>query len=145
MLESLHAERVSRLGLILIIGGIGLGGCTYLTKGEAEFDLFITERGAASWYGREFHARPTASGEAYDMYALTAAHRSLPLGSVVRVTNVANGRQVVVKINDRGPYRRGRILDLSYGAAEVLHVVEKGVTTVQVEVVGQPWPKPIIC
>jgi rare lipoprotein A len=80
------------------------------------------EHGIASWYGRPFHGRRTASGEVYDMHALTAAHRTLPLRSYVRVRNPANGREVVVRVNDRGPFVRGRVIDLSYAAARRLGI-----------------------
>ena len=80
-------------------------------------DRAYTERGLASWYGRKFHGRPTASGEAYDMYAMTAAHPTMPIPSYARVRNPANGREVIVRINDRGPFHRGRVIDLSYTAA----------------------------
>jgi len=93
--------------------------------------------GRASWYGEPHHGRPTASGEIFDMHHLTAAHPSLPLGTRLLVTNVANGRSVVVRVNDRGPYRRGRILDLSYAAARALHAVEAGVINVRVAVVDR--------
>lgn len=91
--------------------------------------------GKASWYGRYFHGRPTASGEPYDMYALTAAHLTLPLGTYVRVTNLRNGRSAVVRINDRGPYIAGRIIDLSYGAARLLDMENEGIQSVRLEVV----------
>jgi len=90
--------------------------------------------GLASWYGRDFQGRPTASGELFDMYAYTAAHRDLPFGTRVRVTNEANGRSVVVRINDRGPWVEGRILDLSYAAAKQLGMIEAGVVRVRLEV-----------
>ncbi|WP_062082261.1 septal ring lytic transglycosylase RlpA family protein [Caballeronia udeis] len=91
------------------------------------------QQGRASWYGRGFHGRKTASGERYDMHALTAAHRTLPLASWVRVTNEANHKTVVVKINDRGPYARGRVIDLSYAAAAVLGMRGAGVGKVKIE------------
>ena len=84
------------------------------------------EVGTASWYGEYFDGKPTASGEDYDMYDMTAAHPTLPLGSYVRVTNLRNGRAVVVKVNDRGPIVQGRIIDLSYGAARALEFQERG-------------------
>jgi rare lipoprotein A len=93
--------------------------------------------GQASWYGEPHHGRRTASGETFDMHRLTAAHPTLPLGTRLLVTNVANGRSVVVRVNDRGPYRRGRILDLSYAAAHALHAVEAGVITVRVALVDR--------
>ncbi|KNE76244.1 Rare lipoprotein A [Candidatus Burkholderia crenata] len=90
------------------------------------------QQGRASWYGRGFHGRKTASGESYDMHALTAAHRTLPLASWVRVTNEANHKTVVVKINDRGPYARGHVIDLSYAAAAVLGMRGAGVGKVKI-------------
>jgi rare lipoprotein A len=95
-------------------------------------DRPFTERGLASWYGRKFHGRPTASGEVYDMYAMTAAHPTMPLPSYARVRNPANGREVVVRVNDRGPFHPGRIIDLSYTAALKLDLL-RGVAPVEVE------------
>ena len=92
----------------------------------------LSEQGLASWYGRKFHGRRTASGELYNMYAMSAAHRTLPLPSYVRVSNPANGRTVIVRVNDRGPFIKGRIIDLSYTAALKLGALG-GVTAVQVE------------
>ncbi|MFT4063480.1 septal ring lytic transglycosylase RlpA family protein [Paraburkholderia sp.] len=91
------------------------------------------QTGRASWYGRFFHGRRTANGERYDMHALTAAHRTLPLGSYVRVTNPANSRSVIVRINDRGPYARGRVIDLSMAAAAVLDMRHSGTAKVTIE------------
>ncbi len=93
-------------------------------------DASLSEHGLASWYGRKFHGRRTASGEVYDMYAMTAAHRTLPLPSYVRVSNPANGRSVIVRVNDRGPFTKGRVIDLSYTAAQKLGVF--GVAMVEV-------------
>ena len=129
-----------KLVLIVAAGSLGLGACTCLTQGQAEFDVGIKQRGQASWYGKYFHGLQTASGEIYDMHAMTAAHRTLPLGTVVRVFNVMNGKHVVVRINDRGPYKKGRILDLSYGAAKELHMADRGVAPVHLEVVGDQKP-----
>jgi len=97
-------------------------------------DSFYVERGVASWYGREFHGNPTASGEIYNMYDMTAAHRSLPFGTQVMVTNLTNGKSVIVRINDRGPFIKGRIIDLSYAAAHMLDMVDVGVVPVKIEV-----------
>lgn len=91
------------------------------------------ERGHASWYGRRFHGNPTSIGEPYDMFAMTAAHPTLPIPSYVRVTNLANGRTVVVRVNDRGPFLRGRLIDLSYAAAYKLGYVNAGSASVEVE------------
>ncbi|MDH4275664.1 MAG: septal ring lytic transglycosylase RlpA family protein [Gammaproteobacteria bacterium] len=90
-----------------------------------------TEQGTASWYGEDFHGKRTSSGEPYDMYAMTAAHRVLPLPSYVEVTNTDNGRRAVVRVNDRGPFRKDRVLDLSYAAAVKLGVVENGTAHVR--------------
>ena len=91
------------------------------------------QKGKASWYGRMFHGRKTASGEKFNMNAMTAAHRTLPLASWVRVTNKSNHKTVVVKINDRGPYVRGRVIDLSYAAAAVLGMRGAGTQKVKIE------------
>lgn len=90
------------------------------------------EQGYASWYGTKFHGRRTANGEVYDMWAMTAAHKTLPIPSYVRVTNLDNGLTIVVKVNDRGPFHSDRIIDLSYGAAQKLDFAEKGVARVHV-------------
>lgn len=94
--------------------------------------------GKASWYGAKFHGRTTSSGEVYDMYQLTAAHRSLPIPTFARVTNLENGRQTIVRVNDRGPFHADRIIDLSYAAAVKLGFHEKGVANVRVESVRPP-------
>lgn len=99
-----------------------------------------TERGEASWYGRKFHGRTTANGERYDMHSLTAAHKTLPFGVVVEVTNLHNGRSVEVRINDRGPFKKGRIIDLSYAAARELEMIGPGVVPVRVVVIGGRGP-----
>lgn len=91
------------------------------------------ERGHASWYGRRFHGNPTSSGEPYDMYAMTAAHPTLPIPSYARVTHVGNGRSVVVRVNDRGPFLRGRAIDLSYAAAHRLGYINSGSAEVEIE------------
>lgn len=95
-------------------------------------DLPFTERGLASWYGTRFHGRRTASGELYSVYGLTAAHRTLPIPSYARVRHVASGREVIVRINDRGPFHRDRVIDLSYAAADRLGITG-GVSEVEVE------------
>src|SRR5437660_8572875 len=98
--------------------------------------------GTASWYGEYFDGKPTASGEPYDMYDMTAAHLTLPLGSYVKVTNLRNDRAVVVRVNDRGPIIPGRIIDLSYGAAAVLGYDKQGLQRVRLDVVKPPRQKP---
>jgi rare lipoprotein A len=98
--------------------------------------------GTASWYGDYFQGKPTASGEPYNMYDLTAAHPTLPLGSWVRVTNLRNGRAVVVRINDRGPVVPGRIIDLSYNTARVLQFQSQGLQRVRLDLVRQKTTQP---
>ncbi len=93
------------------------------------------ERGVASWYGKKFHGRPTSSREPYDMYTMTAAHKTLPLPTTVRVRNLQNGRAVIVRVNDRGPFLHDRLIDLSYAAAARLGIVGTGTGIVEVEVV----------
>jgi rare lipoprotein A len=93
----------------------------------------IVETGLASWYGPRFHGKRTASGEIFNQHDFTAAHRTLPWGSKVKVTNTANGKSVEVRINDRGPFGRGRIIDLSRAAARALGMVGSGITTVRIE------------
>jgi rare lipoprotein A len=93
------------------------------------------QRGLASWYGKRFHGQRTASGETYDMYAMTAAHPTLPIPSYVRVTHSSNGRSVVVRVNDRGPFHPGRIIDLSYAAAFKLGYIQAGSAPVELEVI----------
>ena len=95
-------------------------------------DRPLVERGGASWYGRKYHGRPTSSGEVYDMFGMTAAHPTMPIPSFARVTNPANGRQVIVRVNDRGPFVPGRVIDLSYTAALKLDAL-RNVTPVVVE------------
>jgi len=107
-------------------------GRQYVPIAQAEG---FRERGIGSWYGRRYHGQRTSSGEPYDMYAMTAAHPTLPIPSYVRVTNVANGRSVVVRVNDRGPFHSGRVIDLSYTAALKLGYVEAGSAQVEVEAV----------
>jgi rare lipoprotein A len=92
----------------------------------------------ASWYGEPYHGRKTASGERYDMHQMTAAHRTLPFGTVVRVTNLENGRKVEVRITDRGPFKKGRIIDVSYAAARKLGMIDPGVVKVKLVVVKVP-------
>ncbi|MFQ5991780.1 MAG: septal ring lytic transglycosylase RlpA family protein [Nitrospiraceae bacterium] len=122
--------------LSLLMVGLALNACTLLPKGEGTFDVGVEQLGIASWYGEDFHGWLTANGEIYDMQGMTGAHRTLPLGSEVLVTNVENGLQVRVRINDRGPYKRGRVLDLSFGAARRLGMVDHGTSAVHLEVVG---------
>lgn len=110
-------------------------GRTYRTLDTSEG---FSEEGNASWYGEEFHGRATSSGEPYDMYAMSAAHRTLPLPTYLEVTNLDNGRTVVVRVNDRGPFHRDRILDVSYAAAVRLGLVDTGTARVRIRAVGPP-------
>lgn len=98
------------------------------------------QKGKASWYGKNFHGKKTANGETYNMYAMTAAHKTLPLGTWVSVRNLDNKRQVEVRINDRGPFVKGRIIDLSYTAAKKLGIVGPGTAPVEVVALGTPAP-----
>ena len=91
--------------------------------------------GVSSFYGTDFHGKLTANGEVYDMYGLTAAHKTLPLNTIVRVTNLANNKSLILRINDRGPYIKGRILDCSYGAAKKLDFLLQGTTKVRIEII----------
>lgn len=112
----------------------------YTINGEryeplASHEGFV-QQGIASWYGSDFHGKPTSSGETYDMYAMTAAHKTLPLGVYVKVRNQGNGREKVVRINDRGPFVNGRIIDLSYSAAKDLGLADCGTAAVRIEALG---------
>jgi peptidoglycan lytic transglycosylase len=102
----------------------------------------FVEKGIASWYGTKFHGRRTSSGETYDMHAMTAAHKNLPLPTYVKVTNLNNGKHIIVKVNDRGPFHENRVIDLSYTAAIKLDIVKKGTGLVEVRAIepGQPIP-----
>jgi peptidoglycan lytic transglycosylase len=138
---------VGALGLCLILSGCATSRATRATppteaKPEAkpEPGPRKEQTGEASWYGEPHHGRPTASGEIYDMYKLTAAHRTLPLGTRVLVTNLKNGRAVEVRINDRGPSVDGRIIDLSYAAARELGGVSGGTIPVRIRVLSTPSP-----
>ena len=93
------------------------------------------EEGIASWYGKKFHGRLTSTREVYDMYELSAAHKSLPIPCYVKVTNLSNGKSLIVRVNDRGPFKKGRIIDLSYAAAKRLDIIEKGTERVFVEAI----------
>jgi rare lipoprotein A len=126
--------------MLVAVVCLSLGACSWIPKGETGLDVGIKDRGIASWYGEQFHGRQAANGEIFDMSALTAAHRTLPLGSMVRVVNLVNGKHVRVRINDRGPYVNGRILDLSYAAAARLDMVHGGISVIQLEVIGDHRP-----
>ena len=127
--EPLLPRIASGLRSALLFGLFGLlGGCSTVGTGSS-----VTETGMASYYGARHHGNKTASGERFDQHALTAAHRSLPFGSRVQVTNLRNNKRVVVRINDRGPYAKQRIIDLSQKAAEQLDMLRDGVVPVRIE------------
>ena len=114
------------------------GNRYYVLESSAGF----RERGIASWYGRDFHGKRTSGGEPYDMHDMTAAHKTLPIPTWVEVTNLENGKTVVVKVNDRGPFVDGRIIDLSYRAAENLDMIRHGTARVQVRALEEPSAAP---
>ncbi len=128
---------------LLLASVLTLPACMTVPKGLGDYDAGFKELGVASWYGGSFHGRLTANGQVYDQFKMTAAHRLLPLGSVVRVTNPEKGREVEVLINDRGPFIRGRIIDLSYAAAEQLGAVYPGTLPVVVEVLRMGKRSPV--
>jgi rare lipoprotein A len=138
---------------LLVSGALALAGCGSSSEPHPHFKIgspykingrwyhpqWVTEYeavGVASWYGEDYHGRYTANGEIYDMYALTAAHPTLPLPSVVRVTNLVNGRSLILRVNDRGPFVDGRLIDLSYAAADELGFVRQGLAKVHVSYLG---------
>ena len=124
--------------------GMLLSACSWVPKGASQLDVGIEDRGVASWYGESFHGKQAANGKPFDMKALTAAHRTLPLGSVVRVVNLANGKHLHVRITDRGPYVNSRILDLSRGAADRLGMMEGGLSVVRIQLVGERGPAALL-
>ena len=101
-------------------------------------DVVSSEIGIASWYGTKHHGGPTANGERFDMHDYTAAHRSLPIGTKVRVLNLKNGKEIIVRINDRGTFKKGRIIDLSRAAAKAIGFLRVGVAKVKLEVISTP-------
>jgi rare lipoprotein A len=124
------------LAALLLLGA----GCSGTSSVRQPLPVY---QGTASWYGQDFHGRPTSSGQRYDMYGLTAASRDIPLGSRVRVTRLDNGRAAVVTVNDRGPFVEGRIVDLSYGTARRLGMVDEGLAEVRLEILSLPPGAPI--
>ena len=127
---------------VVVVGlAVATSGCGWFRARPAiDPRIGARQEGIASWYGPGFHGNPTASGEVFDQYDLTAAHPTLPLGTRVLVTNLAKGRQVEVRINDRGPFVKGRVIDLSYAAARVLGLTRAGTAQVRLEVVGFTEP-----
>jgi len=122
-------------------GKLGPGFKPYIVNGERYYPLpdyhGFVQTGEASWYGRDFHGRPTSSGTVFNMYQKTAAHKTLPLGTYVRVLNLENKKQTIVKINDRGPFIKGRIIDLSYAAARDIGLIGPGVARVRIEALAR--------
>lgn len=117
--------------VIFLLLSFSLIGCVKQYQQPTTLKSFI---GIASWYGPGFHGKKTASGEKFNMYALTAAHKTLPLNTVVKVTNLNNGKEVIVKINDRGPVPEDRIIDLSKKAAQQLQIIKEGIAKVKIDV-----------
>jgi rare lipoprotein A len=109
-------------------------GQKHVRKAPVSVEAKPYQVGMASWYGKQFHGRATASGEDFDMFELTAAHRQIPLGTYVKVTNLRNGKSIVVRVNDRGPYVGDRVIDLSYGAARMLSF-RSGVEKVRLDII----------
>ena len=138
----------SRIAVVVLLLAVIAAGCrTPERRIQDPADDLVTEHvasgpdgtdhelvGKASWYGEKFHGRTTASGEPYDMYAFTAAHKTLPFHTIVRVTEPTTNKSVVVRITDRGPFSEGRVIDLSWAAARDLDMVERGVVDVRLEV-----------
>ena len=124
------------LSLLLLALLVVLGACVS-PRAPSPPEPRVIEQGLASWYGPKFHGRLTANGEIYDMHGMTAAHKKLPFGTLVEVRNLDNGRAVRVRINDRGPFIRGRVIDLSYAAAQVLGLVGPGVARVELALVPE--------
>ncbi|MBV9572438.1 MAG: septal ring lytic transglycosylase RlpA family protein [Acidobacteriales bacterium] len=145
-----------RLAIALLVVGLGAARRPITARSEINPSPVTPEKsiqstraqayqtGTASWYGEDFDGKPTASGEPFDMHDLTAAHPVLPLGTLVRVTNLRNRKAVVVRINDRGPVVPGRIIDLSYSAAQALQFQDRGLQKVRLDVVKRRAAKPQI-
>ncbi len=125
------------LGLVASALIVASAGCAAKTSPRSTAPGGRPQTGVASWYGPKFHGRTTANGERYNMMDLTAAHKTLPFGTFVHVTNRSNNRTIVVRINDRGPFVRGRIIDLSYAAAKVIGASSTGVVEVEVRVMDR--------
>lgn len=136
-----HAEKPSKKLVVLPKIPSDRGFRPYEINGERYYPLpdaeGFVQQGKASWYGKKFHGRPTASGEIFDMYQKSAAHKTLPLGTYVKTVNLSNKQGVVVRINDRGPFVKGRIIDLSYAAAKEIGMVGPGVVNVKIVAMGR--------
>ncbi|MBO7381657.1 MAG: septal ring lytic transglycosylase RlpA family protein [Neisseriaceae bacterium] len=135
MTKMIHNARKTRKTALIAIGfaSFFLGLFLSPNHANAKNNAPMVQEGTASWYGGKFHGRKTASGERFNTYDLTAAHRTLPMHSLVKVTNLSNGKSVVVRINDRGPYVGKRVIDLSYSAANQLGFVKRGIAKVRLE------------
>ena len=136
----MYRPRPLPAALAAVLAAALLAGCATTTRLESP-NRGTTQKGLASWYGAKFHGRPTASGEIYDMNRISAAHKQLPLGTVVQVKNRDNGKKLRVPINDRGPFIKGRIIDLSVGAARRLEMFGQGLANVRIKVVRLPPKK----
>ena len=143
MVAAGQLRRLLIVACAVAIVGLASGACatSATAGGKRTSSKQRLERGKATWYGGKFQGRKTASGERFDKRALTAAHKTLPFGSVVRVTNLANQRSVVVRVNDRGPYGKGRVIDVSEAAARKLRMINAGVVPVTVEIIKLAPPK----
>lgn len=128
------ARSLSSLGLTVVTAGLVLSSTGCSAHRFEQNRPGAVQRGVASWYGADFHGRRTASGSVYDMHDMTAAHRELPLGSRVEVRNLENGKSVRVEITDRGPFKKGRIVDMSYAAAKALGMMQKGTARVELQI-----------
>lgn len=138
--SSMH--RLMILALHVFMAVVCLGGCySYHEMNWTDLNLIVGEikECTASWYGKDFHKKLTASGDIYNMYDLTCAHKKYPFGTIIRVTNLSNGKDELCVVNDRGPYCWFRKLDLSYGVAKNLDFVEQGIGDVQIEVLGRDY------
>ncbi|MBR2252750.1 MAG: septal ring lytic transglycosylase RlpA family protein [Neisseriaceae bacterium] len=132
MIHNAHKTRTYGLAMVGL-ASFFLGLSLSPNYANAKNNSPMVQEGTASWYGGKFHGRKTASGERFNTYALTAAHRTLPMNTRLRVTNLSNGKSVIVRVNDRGPYVGKRVIDLSYSAANELGFVKRGVTKVRLE------------
>ncbi|MCG3777830.1 MAG: Endolytic peptidoglycan transglycosylase RlpA [Nitrospira sp.] len=133
-----RAGQFLQLLFVLALGLVALSACSGPSRlpHSPGYPIGVVERGVASWYGPGFHGNKTANGERYDMHQLTAAHRTLPLGSIAVVRSMRTGREVTVRINDRGPFAKGRVLDLSLAGAEALGMTGAGTDQIELRVVG---------
>ena len=129
-----RAPPLGRLGMAAIAASLVLSSTGCSAHRFEQNRPGAVQRGVASWYGADFHGRRTASGSVYDMHDMTAAHRELPLGSQVEVRNLENGKSVRVEITDRGPFKKGRIVDMSYAAAQELGMLQKGTAKVELQI-----------